>query len=158
MKTFAFILMICTFAPGVAFAQTGLPLPRYVSISAGEVNMRTGPGTRYPITWVYQKRGLPVEITNEFDTWRKIRDVTGDEGWVHQSMLSGSRHAIVQKTTHSLMNKPDDGAQVLATLEPGVTVSIEECLPEWCKVETAGYDGWLPKSALWGVYPQEVFE
>ncbi len=71
--------------------STGLPLPRYVSLRAEEVNMRTGPGVRYPVDWVYKRRNLPVEIIAEFGTWRKIRDVEGAQGWIHQSMLSNRR-------------------------------------------------------------------
>ena len=71
--------------------RTGLPLPRFVTLRANEVNLRSGPGTRYPIDWVYRRSGMPVEIIDEFDTWRRIRDWQGTEGWVHQSMVQGRR-------------------------------------------------------------------
>src|SRR5258708_28049028 len=77
-----------------AAANTG-PLPRYLSLRSDEVNLRTGPGVRYPVDWVLQRRNMPVEVLAEFENWRKIRDWQGTEGWVHQSMLSGRRYAIV---------------------------------------------------------------
>ena len=80
---------------GGRIGESGLTLPRFVSLRASEVNMRTGPGTRYPIAWVYKQRNLPVEIVDEFDTWRRIRDWEGSEGWVHQSMLHGRRSIMV---------------------------------------------------------------
>ena len=75
-------------------SSSGLPIPRFVSLSADKVFVRTGPALRYPIKWVYQRENMPVEIIQEFDTWRKIRDMDGDDGWVHQSLLSARTPAI----------------------------------------------------------------
>ena len=49
--------------PAPVVAQTfdtpsGLPLPRFVSIRNAPVNVRVGPGTRYEIAWVRQRRRL----------------------------------------------------------------------------------------------------
>lgn len=77
------------------FAQNkspGLPLPRFASLRADKTNMRTGSGVRYPIDWVYQRPGLPVEIIAEYGNWRKVRDWLGAQGWAHQSMPSGKRY------------------------------------------------------------------
>ena len=41
---------------------SGLPLPRFASLKADEVNVRTGPGPRYPVDWVFKSRNMPVEI------------------------------------------------------------------------------------------------
>jgi SH3-like domain-containing protein len=122
--------------------------------------MRAGPGLRFPVRWVYTQKGLPIEVTQEFDTWRKIRDADGDEGWVHQSLLSGKRTAIIQGEQKSvpLYRKPDVEARKVAMLEKGVIVPLESCQINWCEVEIQGFDGWIEKKLLWGVYAGTEFD
>lgn len=150
---------------------SGLPLPRFVSIRSNEVNVRVGPGEKYAIAWIYLKAGTPVEIINEFDTWRKIRDLDGTEGWVHQSMLVGRRAGIVAPWSQSPQiplqsGRTADGG-VRAFLAPGFRVDITECDGQWCEVaatdhptggRTATYHGYLPQESLWGVYRDENFD
>lgn len=140
----------------------GLPLPRFVSLRADSVNLRVGPNARYPIEWIYVRRDLPVEIIAEFDTWRRIKDPAGTEGWVHSSMLSGRRTAIVTGEIRPLLRafetKGAEKPDLVATLEPGVIVTLERC-PQgvaYCRVDAKGIEGWLSRDALWGVYPGEV--
>ncbi|WP_158047823.1 SH3 domain-containing protein [Skermanella pratensis] len=143
--------------PGMA-PPTGLPVPRFVSLRSAEVNVRTGPGTRYPVEWVFVKRDIPVEITAEFDTWRRIRDWEGTEGWVHQSMLSGKRAMIVTGGVRVLRRTAGDAAAGLAKVEPGVAGKLLRCEQAWCEVNVDGYRGWLQRSEFWGVYPAEAIE
>jgi SH3-like domain-containing protein len=141
------------------FRSTEYPLPRFVSLRADKVYARTGPGTRYPIRWVFQKKGLPVEIILEYDTWRKIRDIEGSEGWVHQSLLSGARSAIVLGEGNMALHRKDSAdSRVLAYAEPQVVVGIEKCRKDWCLADAAGYRGWVSKNNIWGVYPPEIFD
>jgi len=135
--------------------RTGLPLPRFVSLRAEEVNLRTGPGTRYPIDWVYRRRGLPVEIIDEFDTWRRIRDWQGTEGWVHQSMVQGQRGLLVTGKRHTLRRRPEAAAPGVALVEAGVVGVLERCEAEWCEVTLGSYSGWLERDAFYGLYPGE---
>jgi SH3-like domain-containing protein len=141
-----------------AAAQSNLPLPRFVSLKSGEVNLRTGPGPRYPIEWVLMRKDMPVEVLAEFETWRKIRDIEGTEGWVHQRMLSGRRTAIIVGGVRSLHRRDDGQTPVIANLEPGVVGTLLECKGAWCRMEAAGQKGWLQRSEFWGVYPNENFE
>lgn len=143
---------------GQALAATGLPLPRYVSLRASEVNVRTGPGVRYPVDWVFHRHGLPVEIVAEFDTWRKIRDAEGTEGWVHQSLLSGKRTILVTGETRTLYRKPSTTAKAVAKTEANVVGKLLDCPEEseWCHVDVGAYEGWLKRSNFWGVYPNEI--
>lgn len=136
--------------------ETGLPIPRFVTLRAREVNARTGPGVRYPIDWVFQRPNLPVEVVAEFDTWRKIRDSDGTEGWVHQSMLSGRRTVIVKTAVRLLRREPSESAAPIARLEPGVIGWLESCRDIWCEVEVAGIDGWLRRDDVWGVLSDEA--
>lgn len=140
-------------------ADSGLPLPRFVSLAAEKVNARTGPGSRYPIAWQYQRRGLPVEVVAEYEYWRRIRDHDGTETWVHKNLTSGKRYAVIEGGVRALYRKPDIDADVLLTAESGVQARLRKC-PDamWCQVEIAGTKGWMPRGWLWGLYPGEVFD
>jgi len=138
-------------------ADSALPVPRFVSLRSDEVNVRTGPGVRYPIDWVFQRKTMPVEILAEVDTWRKIRALDGTEGWVHQSMLTGRRTALITGEVQTLRKRNAADAAAVALLEPGVIGSLLECRDAWCRLEIAGNKGWLPRDTLWGVLPSENF-
>lgn len=147
---------------------SGLPLPRFVTTRSHPINVRVGPGTRYEIAWNYTVSGVPVEIIQEFDTWRKIRDVEGDEGWVHQSLLSGNRAGyatpLLANGEVQMHTGQSADAAVRARLAPGVRVSISECDGTWCNVsagqpgERQAYSGWVQQAELWGVYADETFD
>jgi len=129
-------------------------VPRFVSLRADKVNVRAGPGVQYPIAWVFLKRGLPVEVVAEFELWRKVRDSDGAEGWVHRSLLSGQRSAVVRgKSIRVLYRDADPGSVPVARVEPGVVAELLTCLNDWCRIETAGIRGWITRAQLWGVYP-----
>ncbi|MFH1158447.1 MAG: SH3 domain-containing protein [Pseudomonadota bacterium] len=132
-------------------------VPRFMTLGADEVNVRTGPGQRYPVRVVLRKEGLPVEIIKEFDGWCQMRSKDGDEGWAHKSLLSGKRSVIVEGSTRTLFKKPKAGAMPVVKLEPGVIAYLDRCDKEWCYLRVAGYKGWLERENVWGVYPGEVF-
>ena len=131
--------------------ETGLRVPRFVSMNSAKVNVRAGPGTRYPIKWVFQRKTLPVQIIAESDTWRKIRDFEGIEGWVHQRMLSGRRRVVVTGVTRQLKREPREAAKTIALFEPGVIARLEKCSGAWCLVEGGSYEGWIGRQSIWGV-------
>ncbi len=141
-------------------SAAGLPIPRFVSLRTNPINLRTGPGVRYPVDWIYTRRHLPVEIIAEYDTWRHIRDPDGAEGWVHQSMLSGKRTAVVTGGVQTLKRAGEDMAPVVATLEAGVIVNVQRCPAEtgYCRVEVNGLQGWLKREQFWGVYSNETVQ
>ena len=143
-------------------AVSGLPLPRYVSLKADKVNMHIGPAKHYETKWVYQRAGLPVEITAEFENWRRIRDWEGAEGWVYHSLLSGRRTAMVTSKHKDelvpLFAAAEDQTQVVARLQPGVSASVRKCTGKWCQIAGSGFDGWIAQERLWGVYPNEKVE
>jgi len=135
---------------------SGLPLPRFVSLKSDEVNLRSGPGVRYPIDWIYTRRDLPVEVIAEFDVWRKIRDWQGTEGWVFESMLSGTRYAVITGDTRVLHSERDPKSPAVARLEAGVIAELLECDGQWCRLDSDGFKGWMMRSEFWGVYPNEA--
>ncbi|TWB75354.1 SH3-like domain-containing protein [Nitrospirillum amazonense] len=139
-----------------AVVRSGLPVPRFVTLRSNEVNVRTGPGVRYPVEWVFVKAGMPVEITAEFDTWRRIRDVEGTQGWVHQSTLSGRRGIIViGQQSRTLRRDAASASEAVAQLDPGVIAKLRKCKGPWCQVDVGGFRGWLQRDEVWGVYPKE---
>ena len=140
-------------------AQTGdseTAIPRFVSLRSGEVNVRAGPGPRYPIKWVFLQKDMPVEVVAEYDTWRKVRDWEGSEGWIHRAMLSSRRSVIVTGETHTIRREPSEGSPAVARLAPGMVAVVENCDAGWCHVTASGYEGWLPREGVWGLYPGEV--
>ena len=141
---------------------TGLPLPRYASLKTDRVNLREGPSKDHQTKWVFERAGLPVEITAEFATWRKVRDSEGAEGWVLHTLLSGRRTALVgvgkQGETFNLDSAPNDKSDVVARLQSGVIVNIRHCDGNWCLVYGQGYKGYVVQTELWGVYPGEKIE
>ena len=116
---------------------------------------RTGPGTRYPVDWVFKRKAMPVEIVAEFENWRKIRDWQGASGWVHQSLLSGKRSFIIANKAASLHKTPASSAEVVAKLEPEVMGEIRSCTGDWCRVKVSGVSGWIERTGMWGVYKSE---
>lgn len=165
VATAAFAALLATGAPQAVRAQTavdnpsGLPVPRFVSLRSDEVNLRTGPGLNYPIDWVYKRKGLPVEVIDEFDTWRQIRDFEGTEGWVHQSMIDGKRTFLITNDVQPIVFTPEEGAKYAARLQRGVIGEIQECEASgWCLVSTHGYRGWIRPADFYGVHEGEVFD
>lgn len=158
---FLFALTFSLTAP--AYAQvsgSGLPLPRFVSLRAGEVNLRTGPGVQYPVEWVYRKSGLPLQVIAEYKTWRKVSDWEGAEGWVHQTMLSSKRGFIVTGGTRSVLAKSDRGSRPVVRVQAGVSGQLVVCPSDtdMCRIEVEGFEGWLPRADFWGVLKGEAFE
>jgi len=150
--------------PAAPKTVSGLPIPRFVSLKADKVNVRGGPTKDHDVTWVYNRAGLPVEVTAEFENWRRIRDWEGSEGWVYHSLLSGRRTATVSPNDKNkeevlpLYDKPDAHATLVAKLQVGVLGSVKRCSGGWCRISGEKFDGWIQQERLWGVYPDEKLE
>ena len=162
-----FVSLVSVAAPSHATAEaeaedgkgaSGLPVPRFASLRSDEVNMRTGPGTRYPIEWVLTRQGLPVEITAEYDIWRRVKDPDGSEGWVHKSALSGRRGAIVIGQPRELRDGGSRDGGIVAHLELGAIGQILSCGRDWCRLKFKDVKGYLPKDEFWGAYAPETFD
>ena len=143
--------------PGIG-AVTKQPIPRWASLRSDEVNLRTGPGTRYPVEWVYRRRDLPVEIEREFEAWRLIADHDGVKGWVHSATLVGRRSFVVKGKDRVLRKSAADDAAPVAILKPGVVGRLRTCdaAKTWCELQVGDHRGWLKREDIWGVYPGEA--
>jgi SH3-like domain-containing protein len=138
---------------------SGLPIPRFVSLKSDRVNARSGPNKDQEVRWVYTHAGMPVEITAEFENWRRIRDWEGAEGWVYHSLLSGKRMAVVVPKTKDalvpLYDSADVESPVAAQLQSGVLGVLKSCNGTWCQFSGKGFDGFIRQERLWGAYPDE---
>jgi len=141
--------------PHQEIGPSGLPLPRFVSIDTGTVYMRVGPGTRYPVLWVYKRRGLPLEVTAEYGQWRRVRDSEGVEGWMHVSMLSGRRMVQILDDDAILRTDPHPDAPPAIIAEAGAQGLLKGCRGDWCRIAMMDRTGWLQRTRFWGSYPGE---
>lgn len=162
-------MALCLTVNSINFAQaaeedeseSGLAIPRMVSLRSSLINVRSGPGSRYPIEWVYKQKGAPVEIIAEFELWRKIRDWEGSETWVHKAMLSGRRFIkVINPGENNIYAKPESDSRVIAKVEDGVVGEIEKCpTPDgMCLIKFDTVKGWMPRSGLFGIYKDEVIK
>lgn len=155
-------LILAVAAPSAAQERRGpvtnLPLPRFVSMKATEANVRRGPSLGHRIDWVYRRKELPLRVTAEHGHWRRVEDRDGQGGWVHYSLLSGVRTVLVEAEAARLRIKPVAGATELAVARRGVVARIDACRRDWCRLRKNRYRGWVEKSALWGVEPDEIIE
>ena len=136
---------------------TDLDLPRYVTLKSNNVNLRIGSSINFPILLTYNAKNLPVEIHDEYDVWRKIRDIDGNEGWIHKSLLKGERYGIVvQNNNHTaakIFSSPK--GNVIGEIGELNIIKINTCLDYWCKIQYKKFSGWVNKKNIWGVYKNE---
>lgn len=153
---------------GMNLAQVDQSFPRFQSLKADRVALRNGPGPDYPISWVFMRPGLPVEVLQEVDGWRHVRDADGTAGWVSASFLSAQRTAILLPWSHRPSAKVqqvallrDDGnpkAGIVALVEAGVLLKVAACDGAWCRVSVDGVRGHIERAMLWGVYKGEAIK
>jgi SH3-like domain-containing protein len=141
---------------------TGLPVPRFVSLKSERVNVRGGPNKDQDVRWVYTRAGMPVEITAEFENWRRIRDWEGSEGWVYHSLLSGKRTGVVMPREKDelvlLYEAADIESAVVAKLQAGVIANLKSCTGTWCRISGKNFEGYIRQERIWGAYPNEKIE
>ncbi len=153
----AFVFLSLTVPALAQESLEHLPVPRWAALASPESNLRTGPGKRYPIDWVLKKQDLPVEVIQEFEHWRRVREPGGADGWVHKSMLMGIRKGMLQKDA-ALYANPTENSRVVAKMQKGVIANLKQCQKDWCELKADQYEGWVPKTHLWGVYKDEVWK
>jgi SH3-like domain-containing protein len=161
-------VLVAGLGPAVAETTTGssgLPVPRFVSLKADRVNLRAGPSTDYPTSWIFRRAGLPVEIIRESEGWRQVRDAEGTTGWVLQIMLSGRRTALVlpweakpggAAPETELRQSNADSSPAIVKVEAGVIASVRSCDKRWCQISVGEYKGYIEQKKLWGVYDGEM--
>lgn len=135
---------------------TSVSLPRFVSIKSNEVNARVGPNLASSIEWIFVKKNEPVEVIAEYEQWRLIRDIKGEGGWVHSSVLSTKRFVIIKATEPVNITKSYKTSNAtVAKITPMVRCALNKCKLMFCNITCKGNSGWISKSNLWGVYDKE---
>ncbi len=166
LKLLMLLLVVGLMSPATSFAgesvdgfrSTSLPLPRFVSLRSDKVYVRAGPALRYPIRWIYKRDNMPVEIVEEYENWRKVRGVDGEEGWIHQSLLSGERTVLIKASAADPVPMREGfskSSRMVAKVEPMVVADVDKCSGGWCRIAAGGYRGWVERNFLWGIYEDE---
>ncbi len=150
-----FLILYFIFYIAIGSAHAG-SIPRMVSLRADEVNVRSGPGIRYPIEWIFKRKYMPVEIIAEYDAWRKIRDWEGAEGWIHRAMLTSRRSLIILSDQITIRGQKNNQSSAVARLGKGMVVNIKECQSLWCYINVDAHKGWINRQGTWGLYPEEI--
>jgi SH3-like domain-containing protein len=155
------LLVACLASVSFAAAAQTPPvekLPRFASLRSDDVNLRVGPGENYPIEWVLKRKEMPVQVLEEFQNWRRVQDWQGDKGWVLDRMITGKRAVIVDGNVRVLYRQPDPASPPVARAEPGVIARLIDLQGTWCRVDAGGYRGWVRRSEVWGVLPDETLQ
>jgi len=143
--TIIFILFFNTVQKSYAVEKV-----RFLSLKNNKVNVRIGPSKEYPIKFTYKKKYLPVKILGKSETWRKVKDLESNSGWIHVSQLSKKKTAININYNSLIYKKPTIYSKPIAKLEIGRLVLIKKCKRKWCKISSGNYSGWILQDYLWG--------
>ena len=168
MKRILFIVLLCMIGVFVAVAkesnttsQSSDSLPRFVSLRDETVNARSGPGTKYPIEWVYKQKSAPVEVIAEYENWRRIRDWQGSESWVLSQLLTRKRFAkVLTPGENNLYAKNNYKSKIIARIEDDVIGEIKKCPADndFCLISFGNYEGWMSRQNLYGIYDKEIID
>ena len=150
LSAFMFALSASAADAPVRGTDSNLPVPRYVSLRTEGANGRHGPGVEHRVDWVYERAGLPLQVTAESGPWRRVRDPDGAEVWIHAQNLDPKRTVYVTANDDAAMraNARPNGSLV-AYLEPGVVGNLTGCEGEWRRVAVGGRVGWVKQDQLW---------
>jgi SH3-like domain-containing protein len=153
LAAFTALALVGSIAP----AQSTKKTPYWVSIKADEARMRTGPSTEFPVKWVYKRQFLPLKVVAVHEVWRKIEDPDGDQGWMHVSLVSPNRTALVTGSgVASLRDGPEATSRIAWRVEPGVVGRVDDCQKGWCRLDVSGRTGYIEAERLWGDEPADA--
>ena len=139
--------------------ETGLEIPRYVSLKSNDANIRVGPSTNYPIAIKYIQKNYPLKILEEYDDWRKIQDLTENNGWIHKSLISGNRAGvIISNNDDKIIIFNTINGKIIGNIGKGNIVSINKCKIDWCSISLNKFEGWIYKKNIWGVEDSEIID
>jgi len=145
-------------AVAIASAQAAetRAVPYWASIAAGDALMRSGPGRNFPAIWRYRRADLPVKVLQVHETWRKVREQDGTEGWMAAALLSAERTAVAVGEIRPIRAAPDLSARIIWKVAPGVIGKIKRCARGWCAFDVGGRVGYIATAHIWGAEPDET--
>ena len=160
---FIISIILITFFSKISYAEigkeTGLEIPRYVSLKSNDANIRVGPSTNYPIVIKYTQKNYPLKIIEEYDDWRKIEDFSKNNGWIHKSLISGNRTGIILSNNGGRIKIYNTiEGKIIGSIGKGNIISINKCKIDWCSISINEYKGWINKNKMWGVEETEIFD
>ena len=139
--------------------ETGLEIPRYVSLKSNDANIRVGPSMNYPIELKYIIENYPLKVLEEYEEWRKVEDFKKNIGWIHKSLISGTRTGIILSNKNKnikILNTLN--GNVIGEIGEGNIVNLEKCKIDWCLVSAGNFQGWMNKKYIWGVEQNEIIK
>ena len=137
--------------------ETGLEIPRYVSLKSNDANIRVGPSKNYPIEIKYIKKNYPLKVLEEYEEWRKVEDFKNNIGWIHKSLISGTRTGIILSSDNKAIRLLNTlNGNVIGEIGEGNIVYLEKCKIDLCLVATENFKGWMNKKYIWGVRKNEI--
>ena len=157
-KILVFFLLVSTNSHAEKGVVTGFDIPRFVSLKSNEINLRVGPSINYPINIKYIRKNLPIEIIDEFDLWRKVKDHEGNIGWIKKGLLKGDRFVltVIKNNGAKVFNRPN--GTVIGIIKKNNILKLKNCLKKWCYISHQKINGWLSKNDIWGVYKEDLYD
>ncbi len=121
-----------------------------VSVKKDNVNVRSGPGTTYPVAMELFK-GYPLKVIEKKGDWLKIKDFEEDSGWIYSPLVAPGSTVIVNgKESINMRAKPNTTASIVATVDRGVVLTKLSTQGKWVKVRhSQGTTGWIYRPLLW---------
>lgn len=84
-----YVLVACLASCTALLMTATAAIAQLFTVTASELNVRRGPGTNYPVTYVL-RQGDRVEVTRRQGSWAFIVGERGGEGWVYAQYLSST--------------------------------------------------------------------
>ena len=153
LRGFLTLLGLITFLSKPTLAINLEETNYFACVKSSTTNVRTGPGSNYPVKFTFNMRGMPVRVVAGYDNWNEIEDFEGERGWVNQNLLSGRRTVMVRtaKSYVNMYSAATTESRVLLKLENKVIGKLTGCKKDWCKIEVRNKKGWVEKGDFYGV-------
>ena len=157
--TFISIIIFSQICNAEIGKETGLEIPRYISLKSNDANIRVGPSKNYPIEIKYIKKNYPLKVLEEYEDWRKVEDFQKNFGWIHKSLISGTRTGIVLSNDNKKIKLVNTlNGNVIGEIGKGNIIFLEKCKIDWCLVSSRNSKGWIDKKYIWGVKEKEIIK
>ena len=121
-----------------------------VSVKKDNVNVRSGPGTNFPVSMeLFQ--GYPLKVLETKGDWLKISDFENDSGWIYAPLVTPGSTVITNgKKSINMRSKPNTTASIVATVDRGVVLTKLSTQGKWVKVRhSQGTIGWIYSPLVW---------
>lgn len=145
MRAIRYLLVIISlFLAAEAAAQS-----QRMAVASEIANIRSGPSAESEVLWQVE-RYYPLLVIEKKGSWYRFKDIDGQQGWVHKSLLDTTATVVVRVRRANLRSGPGTGNAILFDAEKGTPFKILTRKKDWLKVQhTDGDSGWIFKSLVW---------